>query len=60
MAWAADFKISGAAVLSRSHVMKTERSVLGAISSPWWRLKRRFTQPFQNTGQDSQFIYFLK
>ena len=50
MMWAADFRICGASVASRSHVMKAERSVLGAISSPWWRLKRRRTQPVHADG----------
>ena len=34
IAWAAALSTSGADVLLRSHVMKTLRSVLGAISLP--------------------------
>ena len=45
IACAAALSTSGASVELRSQVTKTARSVLGATSSPWWRLKRRRTQP---------------
>lgn len=43
MACAADLRISGQSVFSLSHVMKIERSVLGAMAVPVSFLKRRLT-----------------
>ena len=43
MACAADLRISGQSVFSLSHVMKIERSVLGAMAVPVIFLNKRLT-----------------